>query len=216
MSQVRRADLELSVLVRDAAEVIRAFLENDDDCYPYADFIMRNGISKVLAEEYLPLVRVAEVMAGSRAVRLLPASNTGPDGEIEFGSGEVWHVQITCAHEGYEAALAREQMRNGELTGSGRKRRDKATGGVVYIPEGFGPKDGTASRVDRITEAVRKKESKYREGTDTLIVQDDPDDIDYLQAGRFRDLVKRAVRELGPSRYQRIFVVYGQTPDCIV
>lgn len=215
MSQVSRADLELSVLVRDAAEVVRAFLEDDHD-YPYVDFIMRNGISKVLAEEYLALVRVAEVTAGARAVRLLHASNTGPDGEIEFDSGEVWRIQITCSHEGYETALAREQMRDGEITGSGPKHRDKVTGAVVYTPEGFDTKDGIAARVDRITAGVRNKESKYRQGTDTLIVQDAPDGIDYLQEGRLRDLVKHAVHELGPSRYERIFVVYGQTPDRIL
>lgn len=215
VSQVSRQELEQDRSVKRAAGIVAAFLR-DDEAYPYGSFIMREGISKTLAEEYFPLVSVAETLGCVRSLRLSPEAHQGPDGEIRFWFRQPWNVQITCASENYERALSRERMRDGLITGSGRHARDATTGEVTYDPEAFDTTQETRARIERIVARVRDKEARYRVGCDTLLVLDEPDGREYLHEQGFRSRVSAAIRELGSSHYARIYVVYGQVPERVL
>jgi hypothetical protein len=74
MARVDRNVLERVVFVRQAKKILDAFF-NDTEAYPDVEFLQRKGICKILAEEYSPLVSLAQHLTGAVAVRLLPQGN---------------------------------------------------------------------------------------------------------------------------------------------
>jgi len=208
MQQVKRSELESHLTLRDAEEVVRRFLE-ETETYPTKAFRKRSGVCKVLAEEYLPLLLVAQSLRCVRSIRLYPDSHAGPDGEIKFWTRSAWHVQITCSSESYDRALMREQMNQGDIVSSGVRWRDPDTGRVVQRAEVYNTTEDVRARIDRILDAVEAKESNYHPGTDTLMVQDDPDHSGYLGRASFREKVLAAVADMHETRYRRTFILFG-------
>ena len=191
VSAVTRRELEAWTPVPEALARVSRFLDGYES-YPLDPFLRRRGINKALAEEYLPLVYVAQA-ADAACVKLLPASNSGPDGAISFLSGDEWFAQITCSHEGADRASVRAQAASGEIASR--------------------PTVDVDARVERIVVGVRKKEANFHSGTDALIILDDPDALSFLREERLRDRVREAVRGEPSSQYHRIYVVYGCEVD---
>ena len=208
MQQVERSELESHLILPDAKEVVRRFLE-DTEAYPTEAFRKRSGICKVLAEEYLPLLRLARFLRCVRSICLSPDSHAGPDGEIRLWMRPAWHVQITCSSEGYDRALMREQMNQGDIVSSGDRWRDPDTGRVVQRPEAYDTAEDVRARIDRILGAIEAKESNYHPGTDTLIVQDDPDHSGYLRRANLRKQVLAYVADMRETQYCRTFILFG-------
>lgn len=187
MPAVNRQQLENALKIDQAAELIESF-RKDTETYPNDTFLARQGICKLIEEEYVPLVRVAEFVDG-RTVRLSPNAHQGPDGEIGFSDRADWSVQITCSHESLERALFRN-----ELSRVGAVTRQISTAEVD-------------ARFERILSAIEAKELNYHEGTDTLIVLDSPANVRYLS--ELKPRVAEAIYQRH-SKYQRVFVVYGE------
>ena len=217
MSRIERTALERRVSLRSAAVILDSFL-NDDVLYPDEDVLSRSGVCKVLAEEYYPLVRLAQSLRGAIAVRLSPHGHPGPDASIYYWWRPPSTVQVTCSNENYDQALLREQLLAADaVVLSERRYRDKKTGAVVsegrclYVAE-----SDITTRVDRIVAALSAKESKHHRGTDILIVQDAPARLTYLKNGLLHQRVRAEVRGLGPSKYRRIYVNYGDDVERVV
>jgi len=209
MPQVERDALEKPTPLRRAECLLDEFF-HDRDTYPDDDFYSRTGICKLLAEEYHPLVRLAQRLWGVRSIRLLSHANPGPDAKIAFWWRQAATVQITCAHEGYDRALMREQMLAGDIVLPHQQRkRDKVTDRVVSKGSGaFEPSADVQVRVERILEAIAAKERRYYPGTEILLVHESPAGYEYLQEGRLHEQVCETVLARD-SRYQRIYVNYG-------
>ncbi len=195
--------------VRQAQRILDEFF-GDRDAYPDDDVLMRTGICKVLAEEFHPLVRLAQSLRGVRNLRLHSPSNPGPDAIITFWWRRAARLQITCSNEGYSRALEREYLRD---KGSGLMHqnweRDPSTRHVVAKGPGyFEPPADLELRLDRILAAIDEKENKYHSATEILLVQEDPAGYQYLQDGRLHDRLRAKVLSAG-SHYRHIYVNYG-------
>jgi len=210
MPQIERMALEDAVSVRRAKGVVDSFC-NDRVTYPDEDVHSKRGVCKILAEEYCPLVRLAQGYCCVRNVRLLPESNSGPDGEIRFWWRCSSKVQITCANEGYDRALMRELLGHGGIVFPHQSRhRDKVSGVVVSTGRALtSPTTDVQARVERILKAIERKESKYYPSTDILLVQEDPANFKHLTAGGFHQRVCQIIRKGYGSPYRRIYVNYG-------
>ena len=206
MTQVTRQELEQSVVLDRAITIVDKFL-NDRESDPDDDVRVRRGICKALAEEYLPLVRVAQMVPSVESVRLLSEANEGPDGEIHFREEQCWNVQATCAHEGYQRHLLREQLQQDGIAQPGNRRRDRHSGQVVCETTPlFRPDEEVEVRLNRICSAVQAKEENYHTGTDTLLVLEQP--AAYLREHNLHARVVNVLHERS-SNYERIYVIYG-------
>jgi hypothetical protein len=209
MPQVTRDTLESPLPLRQAEYLLNEFF-NDHNLYPDDEFYMRKGICKVLADEFHPLVRLAQSFWGVRSVFLLPQSNPGPDAKITFWWRKAAMVQITCSTEDYNNALEREQLfYKGSLLLHQQWKRDKKTRSIV--PNGkyaFEPSVDVQVRVDRILKAIYEKERKYYSGTAILLIHEDSANLEYLQEGRLHEQVRDRV-STSKSLYRRIYVNYG-------
>lgn len=195
--------------LRQAEHILDEFF-NDSEAYPEDDFLMRTGICKVLADEFHPLVRLAQSFKGVRNLQLLSQSNLGPDAIITFWWRRAAKVQITCAHEGYNRAMEREYLRDkGSALVHQNWGRDKATGHVV--PKGtecFELSADIQLRVKRILKAIADKENKYYPETEILLIHEDPANYQYLKKGHLHEQVQEKVLIMG-SHYRHIYVNYG-------
>jgi len=209
MSQIERATLEKPTPLNRAICILNEFLY-DPKTYSDNDFYFRKGICKVLAEEYLPLVRLAQGLIGVRNIHLLSNSNPGPDAKISFWWRKVAPVQITCANEDYDRALMREQMLSGKSVLPQQKRkRDKVTGSIVTEGDGtFALSADVQFRIDRIFKAITSKECNYYTSTEILIVQESPFGYKYLQESHLHEQVCQLVLKRD-SQYKQIYVNYG-------
>jgi hypothetical protein len=210
MPKIERKALEKAVSLREAKGLVDSFC-NDRITYPDGDVHSKRGVCKILAEEYCPLVRLAQEYWCVRSVRLFPVANPGPDAEIRFWWRCSSKVQIICANEGYNRALMREQLRHGDIVFPHQsRRRDKVskkvvnTGSVLMTPAA-----DVQSRVNRIFKAIDAKKQKYYSGTDTLFVQEDTADFKHLKEGSLHRKVCEAVRKDLESPYRRIYINYG-------
>ncbi|MEW6352388.1 MAG: hypothetical protein AB1646_25325 [Thermodesulfobacteriota bacterium] len=211
MPQIERMTLEKALSLRHAKAVVDSFC-SDRSTYSDEDVYLKRGVCKVLAEEYCPLVRLAEEYSCVRSVLLLPKANPGPDGEIRFWWRRSSKVQVTCANEGYNRALLREQFVQGEdmVFQHQSRYRDKASGLVVSTGRALStPAADVQSRIERILQAIEAKERNHYPGTDTLLVQDDPANFRHLKESGLHRKVCEAVRKGRRSRYKRIYVNYG-------
>ena len=66
---IERSVLERPTSLHQAERILDEFL-TDTIKYPDDDFYMRRGICKVLADEYHPLVRLAQTLHGVRCIKL--------------------------------------------------------------------------------------------------------------------------------------------------
>ena len=83
MPQATRHILEKPMRMRQAEDLLDQFF-HDRNLYPDDEFYLQAGICKVLADEFHPLVRLAQFFWGVRNIYLLPQSNPGPDAKITF------------------------------------------------------------------------------------------------------------------------------------
>ncbi len=109
MPQATRYTLEQAMRMRQAEYLLDEFFHNHD-LYPDDEFYLRKGICRTLADEFHPLVRLAQYFYGVRSIRLLPESNPGPDAKITFWWRNAATVQITCSNEDHNSALEREHL----------------------------------------------------------------------------------------------------------
>jgi len=211
-SQVTRGTLESELSLRQAKDVIDKFC-NDREIYPDRDIYLRRGtergVLKILAEEYHPLICLAKKYWGVRSVRLFPEGNPGPDAEIWFWWRFSSKVQITCSNENQDSYFQRKLLEDGHIVFQSQKREIKsgkveATGRILSSPEVV-----VQNRVARIVEAIRKKESNFHSGTDTLIVQEDLANFRHLIDGNLHSKVCAAIENGLSTPYKRIYVNYG-------
>jgi hypothetical protein len=204
MTQIDRQELEKPTPLDEATLMVDSFL-NDTTSYPDEDVRLRRGICKVLAEEYMPLVLLAKVLPNVESVRLFPASNQGPDGELRFSNQSAWKVQITCSHEGYQRALMREQLQQNGVAIGGQRSRD-TSGSIICNPSVLPPNEEVEARLNRIRSAVQAKECNFHKDTDTLIVLEA--NARHLQRYKLHERVVEALCGR-PSNYERIYMIYG-------
>lgn len=217
MTLIKLEDLLKPKSTQEANEIIDSFF-NDRNAYLDQDFYLRKGvckdIAKLIIEEYAPLVKLAEDLereyVAEASLRLFQEGNEGPDGEILFSSViPSCKVQITCAGEGYNRALIREQFANKECVFPNQSReRDKVSKKVVasggkweFSPKLF------QKRFNRIIDAIRRKETNYYEDTDTLLVVEDPAKFKYLCG--LHEKIREAIQNGPDSSYERIYADYG-------
>ncbi|MGO8881886.1 MAG: hypothetical protein ACLPVO_05820 [Desulfomonilaceae bacterium] len=195
---ITQEDLEKWQSLRDAKRITDTFL-NDRETYPDRDFYLRRGvcvgIGKRIKEEYAALVCLAEecdqTYSSEVSIRLSRNGNPGPDGEIRFSSGiPSCKVQITCSNEGPEEARMREQHANKQTT-------SKLGSPSVLFQE----------RLQGIIEAIKKKNNKYYQDTDTLLVVDHTAHFQYLHG--LHERVCDAISNGPKSPYKRIYIDYG-------
>jgi len=211
MPQIERKTLERAISLRKARAIVDCFY-NDRMTYPDENVHWKRGVCKILAEEYSPLVRLAHEYCCVRSVRLLPEANPGPDGEIRLWWRQSSKVQIICANEGYNRALMRELLANGNIGFRHQNRhRDKVTKKVVSTGRALTTPDADIQmRVERILKAINAKEEKYYSATDTLLVQEDPADFIHLkEGGPVHRKVCDAIRKGLGLPYRRIYINYG-------
>lgn len=184
---------------------------DDRLAYPDEDVQLRKGICKTLAEEYSPLVRLAQEYCFIRSIRLLPEANPGPDGEIRFWWQRPSKVQIVCANEGYNRALMRELLAHGNVVFSRQNRhRDQGTRKVVSTGRALmAPATDIQARVQRILETIDSKEKKYYSGTDTLLIQEDVANFRHLREGGLHRMVCDSIQKRTATPYRRIYINYG-------
>ena len=187
MHIIDRKVLEKPTPLRQAIIILNDFLENYET-YPIEDFLKRKGICKVLAEEYLPLVSLAQGLENVKSINLTTYSNNGPDAEISFLDRKIATVQITCAHEGKGHALFREKIL---LKGS-------AITDLITVEE----------RIARILNAILRKEGMNYNNTEILLIHDDPAEIDYYKEGHLHEKICRKVDTM-KSQFKHIYVNYG-------
>ena len=152
----------------------------------------------------------------------------GPDGEILLWSGKRYKVQITCVNESDDRYLMLEQLQqydesdceelvfpyqkhfsdksSKEVTSDGRKKKQVKSSGPISIPS----EAEMRKRVDRIQEAIKKKDDNYHVGTDILLIRDDPASSRQLREGGLHDQVCELVQKGLGSKYERIYVSYGE------
>jgi hypothetical protein len=210
MPQIDRKALEKPASLRRASSIVESFC-NDQVRHPGEDVYKKSGICKVLAEEYCPLVALAQERRHVRSVRLFSEANPGPDGEIRFWRGHSSKIQITCANEGYNRALMREQLASGNIVFPNQsRRRDKKSGEVVSMGRILSaPEADVQARVKRILDAIEKKEKNFYPQTDTLLVQDDVAKFRYLREGGLHKKIRNAVCDGLGAPYKRIYIRYG-------
>ena len=114
MPKIERETIEKAISLREAIAIVDCFY-NERMTYPDEDVHRKRGVCKILAEEYSPLVRLAQEYCDVRSLRLFPEANPGPDGEILLWCRKSSKVQIICAIEGYDRALMRELLANGSI-----------------------------------------------------------------------------------------------------
>jgi len=210
MSQINREALEKRGSLSEARSLVE-LVYYDSATYSSEDIRRRTGVFKVLAEEYFPLLWLAEALPGARSIRLLPKGNPGPDGEIQFWYSPTSKVQIVCANESYNWSLMREELAAGRIVSPNQRfERVKKPRGVKTTGSFLSAADDRdlQERMQRITAAIEKKEQNYYRGTDTLLVSEEPSNFKHL-----KDLHQRLcenVRKSGPSRYERIYVSYQE------
>jgi hypothetical protein len=209
MPRVSRDALEKPMQLRQAERILDEFF-NDSEAYPEDDVLMRTGICKDLAEEFHPLVRLAQSFKGVRNLHLLPLSNRGADAIIGFWWRHAAKVQITCAHEGYNRAMEREYLRDkGNALVHQNWERNNKNGDIV--PKGTGYfelSEDIQLRVNRILKAIADKENKYYPETEILLIHEDPANYQYLKRSHLHEQVQEKVLIMG-SHYQHIYVNYG-------
>ena len=210
MPQVERDILEKPTQLHQAELILNEFL-TDYNTYPLDDFLLRRGICKSLEEEYHPLVRLAQTLLGVSSIQLLPKANPGPDAKITFWLRSAATVQITCAKEGANQAMERQQILDkGGVLLHLQWKRDKVTGGRVATGSGgIEMSDDVQARIDRILKAIAAKERKYYSDTEILLIHEAPANFEYLITGQLHERVCKAVLARS-SHYQRIYVNYGE------
>jgi len=216
MAHIERQALERASSLQAARAIVDSFCY-DRTIYTDEDVHLKRGICKSLAEEYCPLVRLAQEHWLVRSVRLFPGCNPGPDGEIRFWWRQSSKVQIVCANEGYSRALMREQLANGDIVFPQQDRarnKNRVTNEVVSMGRALTTPDADyRMRVQRILEAIGAKESKFYPGTDTLLVQDDVASFAHLRESGLHLKICEAIREGIGRQYARIYIIYGNRLD---
>lgn len=195
--------------MRQAEYLLDEFFHNHD-LYPEDEFYLRKGICKTLADEFHPLVRLAQYFYGVRNIRLFPESNPGPDAKITFWWRNAATVQITCSDEDHKSALEREHLfhKTGLLLHQ-QWKRDKATRSIVSNGKDvFKPSADVQVRVDRIIKTIDEKERKYYSGIEILLVHENSANYEYLQIGQLHEQVCDRV-SANKSSYKRIYANYG-------
>ena len=211
-----RGILERNLCLRCAKNLLSLFL---GEKIPEKDFSRRVGITKVMLEEYYPLVCLAESIKCSGFVKLTRNSYMGHDAEIKLKCGGLITLQITCSCEDYQISLLREQMMRmkNEITSINYNRfRDRETGEIMSIGEGIVPVEADIdTRIQRILNAIRKKTTKYYKGTDVLLIQEDALNYKSLKRRKFHEILKAEVNKLIKIPYVGICVVYGKEVEYI-
>lgn len=190
MPEIHRQKLENYQSIEQAVMIVDK-VRQDIETYSQEAFLRRQGIIKMVEEEYVPLVLVAELVSGD-SLRLFSEANQGPDGEIQFTDSNPLNAQITCSHEG----LARAQM-----------RINLSQNGAVLTEISA---DEVDVRYRRILSAFRSKEDKFYKGTNILIILDAPANLSHLS--ELKPMIRQALAETR-SKYENIFVVYGDQAE---
>jgi hypothetical protein len=185
--------LESWIPVAKARELVNGFFD-DRITYPDYDFYSRKrGINKDIPEEFYPLLLFAESIPSATSLRLSSDSLSGPDGVVLCEDGSEITVQITMSHERDNGYKIRQSLRD---TGT-------------WIGKGRDTNETIAERLGRILEAIKDKETKFRAGTEVLLVVDESiswgDVIDPSLPNALRD----AVALLPASKYSATYVIFG-------
>lgn len=192
---IERIHLEDWMPLDKARELVDEFL-GDRVTYPDHDFYSRKrGVNKDIPEEYYPLVLLGESLSGVKAIRLSPDSFPGCDGALLLEDESTVCVQVTLAHERDYGCMVRHSLRD---TGQ-------------YIPAG-GAHDTmkvVEQRKKRILDAIGDKESKFRTGTDVLLVVDESISSGDVIDPALPHTLEAALNTLPDSRYAATYILFG-------
>ena len=192
---IERCDLEDWLPLDKARELVDAF-SGDPSTYPDYEFFSHNrGVYKDISEEYIPLLLLSESLPHVQALRLSTDSFPGHDGVLLLDDESTISVQVTVSQEHDDGYKARHSLRDiGE-----------------YIPDGgAGDTQGViAQRTQRILDAIQDKESKFRAGTNVLLVVDESISWgDVIDPG-LPDALDVALHMMPGSKYASTYVIFG-------
>ena len=208
MPKIQRSDLEKAISLRKAKAIVEKF-RNDRKTYSDKEVLRKEVINKVLLEEYVPLVSLAEKFCLVRNLKLSKEAFPGPDGEIKFWWRKPLRVQIVSANEGRHRAYGRELLSNGNIIFENQNLyRDRKSGKVVADGRALAsPCAIKQSKIERIVNAIKAKEKKYYSGTDTLLVLDDPANFRHLK--NLHHEVQETIKSGLGAPYKHIYIRYG-------
>jgi hypothetical protein len=199
-----RSALEKDLTPAEMAKLIDK-AANDRESFPDEVVHLRQGIWKVLLEEYAPLQKLA-VLVKAATARLSPKSFQGPDGILVVDAQELT-VQITVAGSNHNTALHREMLAERTAVWPNLKAtRNKKSGEVETSGVAFRSREsGTSAAIAEIVKAIQQKVENYIDGTDALLVVAESREESTLDKD-WQSRLANAVEKLGSLPYQRIYV----------
>jgi hypothetical protein len=176
----------------------------------------RTGISKVVIEEYLPLLLLAQNIPGVRSARLTTDSNPGPDAVLLFDDGSQAMVQITCAGENEITALQRELLNDGQVvfanqaTNRNRRTREITQTGRILTTRTA----NTHAAIDEVLSTIERKTRTYWSGTKLLLINMHRSEI--TMTGEWQEQLRVAVSTRTDVPYESIYVATAKTCFCVL
>src|SRR4051812_9533887 len=123
---MQRAQLEQWQTAKEMETLIHEFYESvpRDEA-----FARRIGLTKEMAEEYVPLEKLVRHLPSVRRARLLRKGHSGPDAELQVQSGEARSVQVTLAGASEQTYFNRQAaLRRKPYFPTQRKAYNRRTG----------------------------------------------------------------------------------------
>jgi hypothetical protein len=197
-------------------QTIRDTFTNNHAAYPSTEVLRRTGISKVMIEEYLPLLLLVQNIPRVRLASLTRESNPGPDAVLLFDDGSQATVQITSAGENKTTALQRELLRNGKVVFENqptnrnpRTHEITQTGRVLVTRTGY-----TQAAIDEVLSAIERKTLTDRSDTNVLLIKMHRSEVTMTE--EWREQLRVAVFARPDLRYESIYVVIDNTCFCVL
>jgi hypothetical protein len=211
----QRSELEQ---LRTLAEMqtIRDMFTNDHAAYPSTEVLRRTGISKVMIEEYLPLLLLVQNIPGVRLASLTRESNPGPDAILLFDDGSQATVQITCAGENEITALQRELLNDGQVVFANQAtNRNPTTREITQTGRILTTRTAnTHAAIDEVRSAIEKKTRTYRSGTKLLLINMHRSEGTMTE--EWQEQLRVAVSTRADVPYGSIYVATAKTCFCVL
>lgn len=192
---IERDHLENWTPLSEARALVEAFFR-DGATYPDYEFLSRKrGVNKDIPEEYYPLVLLGEGLSSVKAIRLSPDSFSGHDGVLLLEDDSTVRVQVTLSHERDYGCTVRHGLRD-----TGQYTLDGGTRDIAEVVE---------QRKNRILDAIKDKQSKFRTGTDVLLVVDESISWGDVIDPSLPDTLEALLSTLPGSKYDATYIIYG-------
>lgn len=175
-------------------EVVDSFFSDRSTYRDFEFYSRKRGLNKDIPEEYYPLLLLGESLSHVESIRLSPDSLPGPDGALLLDDGSTLSVQVTVSRERDVGYAIRKSLRD-----TGRYTPGAACDTANVI----------AQRTQRILAAVKDKETKFRPGTDILLVVDKSISWGNAIDPGLPNSLNEAFKALPVSKYSATYVIFG-------